>query len=156
MIIRFGSRPRGSHELRKGDRGRLVELLQKVLHDKYGYQIPVDGFFGKKTEMFVKKMQNYEDIEVTGYTDDRTWARLLDECMWARLFMAQTVSEGQLGNIHEPQRNSSITSWLTNFNRWQYRNMALGIFGVLVIVIVLNHYELILKVQDLFDLQILK
>ena len=51
--------------LKRGDRGEAVERLQRALVAA-GYEIDVDGIFGKETEDSVKEFQQSNGLEVDG------------------------------------------------------------------------------------------
>ena len=71
--------------VRKGDKGPVVELLQKLL-DKQGYKMTsrprknsgVDGDFGPKTLKAVKQFQKDEGLVVDGIVGPKTWKELTD------------------------------------------------------------------------------
>lgn len=64
-------------KIQKNDRGPCVELIQTILVQHYGYVLPIDGFFGRTTETFIKEMQLSEKLPISGVVDQFTWARLL-------------------------------------------------------------------------------
>ena len=70
--------------LHRGDRGRSVQLLQRILSDNNFLQAAgvrlgnpqgaiVDGVFGSITESAVKDLQRRYKIPVTGQVNPRTW-----------------------------------------------------------------------------------
>lgn len=71
--------------VRKGDKGPVVEFLQKML-DKNGYKLTssprknsgVDGDFGPKTLRAVKQFQRDEGLAVDGVVGPKTWKALVD------------------------------------------------------------------------------
>jgi hypothetical protein len=71
--------------LRRGDRGVVVEFLQKLL-DKNGYKLSkrpktssgIDGVFGKVTYNAVCQFQKDEGLTVDGVVGKRTWEALAD------------------------------------------------------------------------------
>lgn len=71
--------------VRKGDKGPVVEFLQKLL-DKNGYKLTsrprknsgVDGDFGPKTLRAVKQFQRDEGLAVDGVVGPKTWGALVD------------------------------------------------------------------------------
>jgi hypothetical protein len=71
--------------VRKGDKGPVVEFLQKIL-DKNGYKLTssprknsgVDGDFGPKTLRAVKQFQRDEGLAVDGVVGPKTWKALVD------------------------------------------------------------------------------
>ncbi len=71
--------------VRKGDKGPVVEFLQKML-DKNGYKLTsrprknsgVDGDFGSKTLRAVKQFQRDEGLAADGVVGPKTWKALVD------------------------------------------------------------------------------
>jgi len=71
--------------VRKGDKGPVVEFLQKML-DKNGYKLTsrprknsgVDGDFGPKTLRAVKQFQRDEGLATDGVVGPKTWKALID------------------------------------------------------------------------------
>ena len=71
--------------VRKGDKGPVVEFLQKML-DKNGYKLTsrprknsgVDGDFGPKTLRAVKQFQRDEGLAADGVVGPKTWNALVD------------------------------------------------------------------------------
>lgn len=61
----------GSRVLRNGSKGADVRWLQKRLG------IPVDGFYGDKTEARVKRFQRRHDLPVDGSIGPKDWKELL-------------------------------------------------------------------------------
>ena len=61
--------------LRKGSKGVYVEVLQKKLNDA-GYNLAVDGDFGKKTLEAVKDYQKVNGLVVDGIVGVKTWEKL--------------------------------------------------------------------------------
>jgi peptidoglycan hydrolase-like protein with peptidoglycan-binding domain len=66
--------------LRQGDRGRNVELLQRILLDNgflgaAGVRLgnPVDGIFGEITASAIRDLQQRYEIPVTGQVNPTTW-----------------------------------------------------------------------------------
>jgi peptidoglycan hydrolase-like protein with peptidoglycan-binding domain len=70
--------------LRRGDRGRSVQLLQQILSDNgflgaAGVRLgnprgaTVDGVFGSITESAVRDLQQRYNVPVTGQMNPRTW-----------------------------------------------------------------------------------
>lgn len=63
--------------LRKGSNGVYVEVLQKKLNDA-GYNLSVDGDFGKKTLEAVKDYQKVNGLVVDGIVGAKTWEKLTE------------------------------------------------------------------------------
>jgi len=61
--------------LRRGSRGKHVEILQKLLN-KVGYRLTVDGIFGRNTEKAVKSFQKRSGLVVDGIVGTNTWTAL--------------------------------------------------------------------------------
>lgn len=64
--------------LRLGSKGDKVRYLQEILN-YYGYNVTVDGIFGKKTEAAVKQFQKSRKLNVDGIVGLKTWNALLAE-----------------------------------------------------------------------------
>lgn len=62
--------------LRNGSRGNFVYLLQFILRE-YGYNIAVDGIFGRGTESAVRSFQTTNSIASDGIVGATTWKYLL-------------------------------------------------------------------------------
>ncbi len=58
--------------VRLGEFGRQVELLQQAL-DERGYDVDVDGYFGRGTEAAVRQFQRDRALPVTGVASDDVW-----------------------------------------------------------------------------------
>lgn len=61
--------------LRRGDRGKMVRTLQKLLGDK-GYTVLIDGIFGDETLEAVEAYQADHDLLVDGVVGQKTWSTL--------------------------------------------------------------------------------
>lgn len=55
----------GDSNMKKGDIGADITVLQKILYDLH-YPITVDGIFGKETEDIIKQFQKKYNLETTG------------------------------------------------------------------------------------------
>lgn len=62
--------------LRRGNEGDEVADLQMLLNSKYGYDLDVDGIFGKATENVVKDFQKKHGLTVDGVVGPKTWKAL--------------------------------------------------------------------------------
>jgi peptidoglycan hydrolase-like protein with peptidoglycan-binding domain len=63
----------------KGDNGDPVYAVQYVLHNKFGYDITVDGDFGPKTDGTVREFQERYNLAVDGQVGPRTWRALISQ-----------------------------------------------------------------------------
>ena len=67
-------------ELKKGSKGKQVEVLQRIL-SSYGCNLgsnnPFDGSFGPKTDTAVRAYQKAHSLTVDGIVGPKTWASLL-------------------------------------------------------------------------------
>lgn len=65
-------------ELKQGDFGELVEVLQRTLNAKHkpSPELSVDGDFGPATQAAVKNFQESQKLELTGVVDARVWKAL--------------------------------------------------------------------------------
>lgn len=68
--------PANNPTLKMGDKGPQVKRLQQALKDK-GYEVTVDGDFGKKTAEVVKKFQADVKLSVDGTASSDVWKVLL-------------------------------------------------------------------------------
>lgn len=64
--------------LKKGDKGASVKELQKLLKENGFYTGVIDGDFGPKTEMAVKKFQQAKGLTVDGVVGKRSYRHLLE------------------------------------------------------------------------------
>ena len=62
--------------LRRGSQGDEVADLQMILNSKYGYELEVDGSFGKATETAVKDFQTKHGLAADGVVGAKTWKAL--------------------------------------------------------------------------------
>lgn len=62
--------------LRRGSQGDEVADLQMLLNSKYGYDLEVDGNFGKATETAVKDFQIKHGLTADGVVGAKTWKAL--------------------------------------------------------------------------------
>jgi len=70
-------RPKPRPTLREGNRGFQVKRAQRLLNEKPGIQIAVDGIFGPETKAAVVKFQRRRKIRANGVIGPKTWAALL-------------------------------------------------------------------------------
>lgn len=61
----------GGGTLKEGDKGSLVEVIQKLLGG-----LSVDGIFGPKTEKAVQDFQKNRKLEQDGIVGEKTWNKL--------------------------------------------------------------------------------
>lgn len=62
--------------LRRGNKGEAVEELQALLNAKFGFNLEIDGDFGKATETAVKEFQKQHNLTADGVVGKKTWAAL--------------------------------------------------------------------------------
>ena len=62
--------------LRRGNKGEAVEELQALLNAKFGFDLEIDGDFGKATETAVKEFQKQHNLTADGVVGKKTWAAL--------------------------------------------------------------------------------
>jgi len=65
--------------LRRGDRGEGVKLLQRALRS-VGYDLAIDGIFGRITLECVKSFQATHDLDRDGIVGPLTWGKLEEVC----------------------------------------------------------------------------
>lgn len=61
--------------LRRGDSGESVRELQQLLVEN-GFELPIDGEFGRGTQRAVRRFQRNNDLQVDGIVGRDTWAAL--------------------------------------------------------------------------------
>ncbi len=64
-------------QVNQGDTGPEVSAVQKLLKDKFGYNIAVDGNFGPATANAVKDFQSDNGLDVDGIVGPDTWKELI-------------------------------------------------------------------------------
>ena len=62
-----------------GSNGPEVSAVQKLLKDKFGYNIAVDGAFGPATNGAVKDFQSNNGLTVDGIVGPNTWKQLISK-----------------------------------------------------------------------------
>ena len=62
--------------LRRGNQGDEVADLQMLLDSKYGFDLEIDGNFGKATETSVKEFQKKNGLTADGVVGVKTWKAL--------------------------------------------------------------------------------
>ena len=65
--------------LRRGDRGEAVRVLQRCLRSA-GYDLAIDGVFGRITLECVKSFQATHDLDRDGIVGPLTWSKLEEVC----------------------------------------------------------------------------
>jgi len=61
-----------SRELKKGDSGKDVKILQNILKKEVNEELPITGNFGDKTEKSLIKFQEKYNLTPTGYLNEET------------------------------------------------------------------------------------
>lgn len=64
-------------QVSQGSNGQAVRAVQKLLKDKYGYAIAVDGVFGPQTANAVKDFQTSKGLTSDGIVGPNTWQSLV-------------------------------------------------------------------------------
>lgn len=64
-----------SDNVKKGDKGEGVKLVQQALKDA-GYKVSVDGDFGNQTDAAVRQFQKKNNLTVDGVVGKITWGKL--------------------------------------------------------------------------------
>jgi hypothetical protein len=64
-------------QVSQGKTGPEVRAVQRLLKDKFGYGINVDGIFGPDTATAVKAFQNANGLAVDGIVGPNTWKKLI-------------------------------------------------------------------------------
>jgi hypothetical protein len=63
----------------QGSTGPEVRAIQRLLNDKFGHTLNVDGIFGPGTKDAVKDFQADHDLAVDGIVGPNTWKKLITE-----------------------------------------------------------------------------
>lgn len=66
-------------QVQQGKSGEEVRAVQKLLKDKFGYNIAVDGIFGPATANAVKDFQTSKGLSADGIVGPLTWQKLINE-----------------------------------------------------------------------------
>ena len=67
--------------VKKGSKGEVVGLVQRMLNEK-GYACgSADGIFGTKTKNAVEKYQKAKGLSVDGIVGNNTYAKLFADCL---------------------------------------------------------------------------
>jgi peptidoglycan hydrolase-like protein with peptidoglycan-binding domain len=66
-------------QVSQGKDGPAVLAVQKLLKDKFGYNINVDGIFGPKTATAVKDFQTAQGLTSDGIVGPKTWKKLISK-----------------------------------------------------------------------------
>jgi len=64
-------------QVQQGKTGQEVRAVQRLLRDKFGYGISVDGIFGPETFNAVKQFQSGTGLTPDGIVGPQTWQKLL-------------------------------------------------------------------------------
>ena len=100
-------------QIKRGSKGEVVELVQRMLNEK-GYACgSADGIFGAKTESAVRSYQKAKGLSVDGIVGDNTYAKLLADSL---------LKNGSRGEL--------VKQMQTRLNEQGYKaGTADGIFG---------------------------
>lgn len=66
-------------QVAQGKTGPEVRAVQKLLKDKFGYAIAVDGIFGPDTKTAVKDFQSANGLVADGIVGPKTWKKLINQ-----------------------------------------------------------------------------
>lgn len=66
-------------QVQQGKSGEEVRAVQKLLKDKFGYNIAVDGIFGPATANAVKDFQSDKGLAADGIVGPLTWQKLIND-----------------------------------------------------------------------------
>ena len=72
-ILEKGDAYLNTRVLKRGSKGELVSLAQKRLNDLLKADLKVDGIYGRKTGMAVKKFKSNYAMKVNNIIDKNTW-----------------------------------------------------------------------------------
>jgi peptidoglycan hydrolase-like protein with peptidoglycan-binding domain len=63
----------------EGSHGQQVRAIQRLLKDKFGYNLNIDGIFGPITEDAVRDYQSDHGLTVDGIVGQQTWRSMIGE-----------------------------------------------------------------------------
>ncbi|MFW6001182.1 MAG: LysM peptidoglycan-binding domain-containing protein [Halanaerobium sp.] len=106
------------------DRGNNVTEIQKYLVE-IGYDVSIDGIFGKTTEESVKRFQKDNDLQADGIVGDSTYQKLKSLVSKKVDYELYTVSSGETLSSIAESRNVSISK-LKEFNNLNSDNIKSG------------------------------
>ncbi|MDP1545160.1 MAG: peptidoglycan-binding protein [Anaerolineales bacterium] len=66
-------------QVQQGKTGQEVRAVQRLLRDKFGYNISVDGIFGPDTANAVKQFQTANGLSSDGIVGPKTWQKLIEK-----------------------------------------------------------------------------
>ncbi len=66
-------------QVQQGKTGPEVRAVQKLLKDKFGYNIAIDGIFGADTKNAVKDFQTSNGLTSDGIVGPKTWQKLISQ-----------------------------------------------------------------------------
>lgn len=66
-------------QVSQGKEGPAVRAVQKLLKDKFGYNINIDGIFGPATASAVKDFQTAKGLTADGIVGPKTWQKLISK-----------------------------------------------------------------------------
>lgn len=66
-------------QVQQGKTGQEVRAVQRLLRDKFGYNITVDGIFGPDTANAVKQFQTANGLASDGIVGPKTWQKLIEK-----------------------------------------------------------------------------
>jgi hypothetical protein len=66
-------------QVQQGKTGQEVRAVQRLLKDKFGYNINVDGIFGPDTTNAVKQFQTAKGLTSDGIVGPKTWQKLIEK-----------------------------------------------------------------------------
>jgi hypothetical protein len=66
-------------QVQQGKNGPEVRAVQRLLKDKFGYNIAIDGIFGAGTKTAVKDFQTAQGLASDGIVGPKTWQKLISQ-----------------------------------------------------------------------------
>jgi hypothetical protein len=66
-------------QVQQGKTGPEVRAVQRLLKDKFGYNIAIDGIFGADTKNAVKDFQTDQGLASDGIVGPKTWQKLISQ-----------------------------------------------------------------------------
>lgn len=87
--------------LAKGSKGDAVEVLQRALKARGLYAGPIDGDFGPKTQLAVKKFERRKGLKEDGVVNDEVWGQLRTHVLTRPTVGGPALKKGMTGQAVE-------------------------------------------------------
>ena len=113
--------------LKYRSRGEFVKLLQQILNNN-GYQLDVDGYFGKQTEEAVMDFQLKKKLKQDGIVGSKTWM-MLNQIVRQENIKPKPSDENPEGLLKRGKRGEMVLLLQENLRKLGYDVIADGAFG---------------------------